>query len=1317
MAEIVSASQEFVTEGERRAAKILQSLPPHWMVICNKVLPAAQGRSHEIDFIVIGEHWLFALDEKSWRGTLSGNEDQWVRADGASERSPLAKIDYVAKVLAGYLYQRVPMLNHKGQCVHGGVLLSAATELPLIRDSRVPNGLFLLSDVCQRLIALDQQKGNPLFAQFREQIRKALFDLSLRPAIPARIGSYHVENVTTLRPGVRLFDTTFNGDRRHLMVYDLGKNPFEAQELYDFYMQEFKVLRELKTTGLVTEVSDPFRWSDDFLVLPIVPFPEKARPLSTYPLPETRDDLIQELLIASACFKGLETLHTKKLLHRALGPEAISLLQEGPNPKIAFTNFFAARVGTQSIAGTLDKRALAFEDPYAHVNLAYGYGYAHPGTDIFSLALIFLARIAGVPISTIRADVESDLLVPDLQARWPSLPTDVIHELTELSNTIVDTDPQTSPLTAKELATRLADLARRLRTETPSEVGTFILGRNFKIERVLGQGSMARTYLASYADFPDLERYVFKKFHHPEEVLKQGKNEYKTLKDIRDKRKSKYIPDILEIYGPQNDVHIKMEYIAGDTLQSVESTFPWSLDRWWAFAQDLMNAIEVLEDEHLLHRDIKPENIILCEPGNYPVLIDFSFAVKTGASGNVSVAGSPLYLPPEAPNAKIPPVSSDRYAAGIILFKMLTGFLPFKIEAGQRSPRIPEQITDEKVLRLAEVLLQVVANDPGQRFESIAAMRQALQNALLAIPVEPTALQERINPWVESIRGLYRNSESGNADNRGLDTDFVRETYIQTALDKTLLPAIFQHRPKVVFLSGNPGDGKTAFLEQCQQVLREQQAVCHKNDASGWEWHYNQHIFRSCYDASEAHHGQSADEQLTEKLQGLEGATPPATPITVLIAINDGRMADYFENEHVKARFPWLIKQIEHVQHDTPLTERTVWVVDLKQRTFVHFPKTKASSIFSNVLNKLVAPEQWEICDQCASQAICPIRANAQALHEPSVRHRLEYLLLLTHLRRHRHMTMRDLRSVLAYLITANTTCQDVHQAKQNETVGATLINKRYWHSAFAPLEQHDELLTELTSLDPARFSHPHLDRYLHFHQTLADTETRRHLFSDGVDLPLQRFNDEGAWIAAMKRRLYFEVAQTKQIPVDALATLPKVRTRSLLPYHYADLFIELLAHLLDEEDTAWIHEQLALGILRSDGVIEDVPPGMLSVQVAASEEQQLVILKQLPLRDFRLYPQELPVDSIEKIPEVVILEYKTSYPRMEITLDLFELLMRLADGLLPNASEFQPLLEDLKLFKDVLLLQETRDLILIENHAHVHSITQRDGKIVRTAL
>ena len=111
------------------------------------------------------------------------------------------------------------------------------------------------------------------------------------------------------------------------------------------------------------------------------------------------------------------------------------------------------------------------------------------------------------------------------------------------------------------------------------------------------------------------------------------------------------------------------------------------------------------------------------------------------------------------------------------------------------------------------------------------------------------------------------------------------------------------------------------------------------------------------------------------------------------------------------------------------------------------------------------------------------MRNNALALVDNMVGERLETLFLLSHLRRQRHITVRDLRSALAYLITANTSCAQIHAARQGEDSGISLVDRLYWQSAFAALETGDEILADLMALDPARFPQPRLDRFLYFHR------------------------------------------------------------------------------------------------------------------------------------------------------------------------------------------------------------------------------------------
>jgi hypothetical protein len=360
-----------------------------------------------------------------------------------------------------------------------------------------------------------------------------------------------------------------------------------------------------------------------------------------------------------------------------------------------------------------------------------------------------------------------------------------------------------------------------------------------------------------------------------------------------------------------------------------------------------------------------------------------------------------------------------------VLFKTLTGHLPFgaQSQGAERTLSIPSTVTHPVQRKLAEVLLKALAQNPAERFSTTKELREQLQNILLAPEITVSSVPTRnvlkplVNPWVNQLRSLYRNSRLGNENNRGLDDDFVRDTYVETRLDQDLLPLLFERKPRVVFLSGNPGDGKTAFLEQVRAYLEKKGGPHLSSDKSGWEWSYQGHIFRSCYDASESNQGQSADEQLTAKLTGLEGDQPPQAAVTVLVAINDGRLLDFFD--HYQHRFGWLSQQLgrKRLQLD-----HLVWLIDLKKRAFITLPESKDLSIFQDVLLNLLDIDNWKVCQECSARNICPIRQNITKLNRSTITHRLERLFLLSHLRRLQHITMRDLRSATS-VVTMCMTC------------------------------------------------------------------------------------------------------------------------------------------------------------------------------------------------------------------------------------------------------------------------------------------------------
>jgi serine/threonine protein kinase len=1296
---------EFATDGERIAAEELKKLPAHWIIICNKTLPLHNGSSYELDFIIIADNWVFLLDEKSWRGAIRGNNQFWVRADGASTHSPLNKVDYIAKVLAGHIRAKVPPLDaDRSPFVRGGVLLSAAAHLPVLRDEpRGHDGIFLLASVVKKLMQADQQNGASLVSTYREQIRACLFDLSDRPKIPRQIGMYSVRELLAEKLGARIFDATLeNDEHRTLMVYELGLNAGEANSLRDFYLQQFKVMSALRDTGLVPDVKDPFPWGDDFFVAPISPLPGKS--LTALAYPETREDLADELIIAEAAFRGLARIHAAGIIHRALGPDAIYVSGSGQQAKVAFTNFYAARMGDRSIAVSLD--SFAIQDPYAAPALANGYGLATPATDNFSLALVFLERISRLKLTDLRPAPDAPISLPDLAETWANVaPPDKMAELADLFQNVLY--PSGEALAAADIVEFIGDLARRLRSATVVEEHRTLDSR-YRVEHTLGEGTTALTYLVTDTLTDGL--YAVKQLLRPAQDYEDAKKEWNTLKDIS----NRHLPRVYDIYPPQNDIHVKMEYVPGPTLQNVRNEFPWPLYRWWTFAGQLLDALIALEDKGVLHRDIKPANIILQDPSGEAVLIDFGFAVPRNRPA--SAAGSLRYLPPEALSSSVPPPTADIYAAATVLYEALTDQHPD--EHGLSEDDLAEMDASaasvEIVTRLAKILLRARSSDPAQRPATAKELLGQLEEARRALPVSiahsgDTALVPRTNPWVSHVRGLYRNNASGNGDNRGLDSEFVRETYVPTRLDSDLLPALIEKRPHAVFLSGNPGDGKTAFLEQVRHWLENHGATCDNQDPSGWEWSYEGHTFRACYDASEAHGGKSADQQLTARLAGLEGEAAPQTDVTVLVAINDGRLADFFAR--CASTFGWLNRQIRKASRQSDNKTATVWVVDLKRRAFVRLPGSPTLSVASAVMDRLLPAEKWQICDGCSARDVCPIRANATALRQPAIADRMQRLLLLAHLRRQHHTTMRDLRSAFAYLLTGNLDCSDVHEAIAGNDRGAALIDRAYWRTTFAPLEATEELLRDIAQLDPGRFPQPRLDRYLHFHQSPADGATRAKAFLDTHDLSPQRFLSEREWLAAMKRRLYFEQVDdhTAEGPNHGARVIPLTTADSLTPYRYAHQFIEALGG--DEALLDTLKERLALGILRSDGINVSSQAGQLGIKVNASDEQRLIILKQFPLKRFQLDVSRpsAGMDMVESIPETLRLRSSDGSYQLMITLDLFELLMRFADGLQPSAPEFQPLLEDLVPFKSALLLSQSRDLVLIEGGRRVYHLTQRD--------
>jgi len=334
------------------------------------------------------------------------------------------------------------------------------------------------------------------------------------------------------------------------------------------------------------------------------------------------------------------------------------------------------------------------------------------------------------------------------------------------------------------------------------------------------------------------------------------------------------------------------------------------------------------------------------------------------------------------------------------------------------------------------------------------------------------------NKWVDNLLNLY----IGKVDAIGLDSEFARATYIETLLDKELIPAIIQGQYAVVFLTGNPGDGKTSFLEKVCDHLKEKGAIGHK-DNTGFSLNYQERVYTACYDGASAHQEQklSADDWLKQLFAPFKGRQRPNTSHIVLVAINDGKLHSFFHLKEVREEWQWLSKSAidKAFNPSNQRAEDGVLVVNLKERALVDLEigqDNPESCLFDQLLLLFTDKQHWEICHQCSEQADCPIFANARSLGFSSfakqARTRVKLLFLMSHLRRQRHNTMRNIRSALSFAITSNLDCQAIHEA--SEETRQQWSKRRYFHALFSG---QDEILREFVELDPARVNIAHLDR------------------------------------------------------------------------------------------------------------------------------------------------------------------------------------------------------------------------------------------------
>jgi serine/threonine-protein kinase len=278
-------------------------------------------------------------------------------------------------------------------------------------------------------------------------------------------------------------------------------------------------------------------------------------------------------------------------------------------------------------------------------------------------------------------------------------------------------------------------------SDTPSLVGTVVAGR-YRILRRLGEGGMGVVYEA--VD-DRLEKHVAVKvlredFARRQDVVARFTQEAKSAARI----KHENVLDVTD-YGQTEDgsFFIAMELLVGTDLADVlQSEGTLTQERGVEVALQVCRALHAAHQKGIVHRDMKPENIFLvrADDGREVVkIVDFGIAQMKDISGSTEgsrkltrtgmIFGTPEYMSPEQAAGKPIDHRVDVYAAGVILYEMFAGRVPFVGDSFmgiltqhmfEQPPKInavnPRAVVSPE---LEAVIFKALAKDPAQRYQSM----------------------------------------------------------------------------------------------------------------------------------------------------------------------------------------------------------------------------------------------------------------------------------------------------------------------------------------------------------------------------------------------------------------------------------------------------------------------------------------------------------------------------------------------------------------------------------------------------------------------
>jgi class 3 adenylate cyclase/tetratricopeptide (TPR) repeat protein len=262
-------------------------------------------------------------------------------------------------------------------------------------------------------------------------------------------------------------------------------------------------------------------------------------------------------------------------------------------------------------------------------------------------------------------------------------------------------------------------------------------GRRYEILEQIGSGGMGQIFRALDHE---LRRTVALKFllynlditqHQRVSILQEegraiARLDHENIVRVHDVSVWNALPESEEESAPVKIPFLVMEYLEGETLHALMRRVKLGLLRALDILSDVAAGLAHAHARRLIHLDLKPGNVFICSTGKAK-LLDFGLAqllVGPAPVRESSASGTPPYMSPEQWNQALPDARADVWAAGLLLFEMLTGEHPFarfsvsalrdRVTSPEPMPSLLERrpdLPEEVALLVASAL----SKDPAQR--------------------------------------------------------------------------------------------------------------------------------------------------------------------------------------------------------------------------------------------------------------------------------------------------------------------------------------------------------------------------------------------------------------------------------------------------------------------------------------------------------------------------------------------------------------------------------------------------------------------------